>query len=72
MAENFYQEACELVAQLLDVRGRLRENERDFLDERAAKLEQYGERTFMSKAQMDWLRGLAKKHYHDPRQLKMF
>lgn len=68
MTDELYNEACELVAQLLEVRS-LREGEREFVADRHAKLEQYGKHTFMSEPQMEWLRKLAKKHYNDPRQM---
>lgn len=70
MAENYYQEACELVAQLLEARS-LRENEREFVDGLHVKLEQYGERAFLSAKQMNWLRALAKEHWRDPRQMSL-
>ena len=70
MPDNHYNEAYELVAQFLE--KRLRENEREFVGSLAAKLEQYGERTFLSDKQMVWLRAIAQAHYTDPRQIKMF
>lgn len=63
-----YREASELMAVLLPHSGRLRENEAAFVNELNGKLGQYGERAYLSDKQMDWLRGLAKKHVPDPRQ----
>lgn len=68
MAENFYTEACALIVQLLEHKGALRENEAQFVDDLSNKLAQYGQQTFLSKRQMDWLRAIAKTHLPDPRQ----
>ncbi|MFN7929862.1 MAG: hypothetical protein U0Y68_18340 [Blastocatellia bacterium] len=68
---KFYEEACELVPACLEIRARLHEEERTFVDGMAEKLAQYKERSYISEKQINWLRGIAKKA-PDPRQANLF
>jgi len=65
-------EAQALVDRLLPVVGRLRDKQRDFVTQMAAKLKQYGPQTYVSDAQLEWLRALDKSHAPDERQGALF
>lgn len=55
-------EAQGLVEQLCDLTDRMRPNEVDFIEGLNDRFDSFGERTFISDAQINWLRGLAEKY----------
>jgi len=70
--EDLINEAQTLVARLVAVKHKLRENECEFVMSLDEKIRQYGYSAFVSSAQMDWLRILDKKHVLDERQAGLF
>jgi hypothetical protein len=66
--EKRIDEARELVARLVAVKHKLRENEYEFVLDLDEKLRRYGYGAFVSDRQMSWLRILDKKHAPDERQ----
>lgn len=69
--EDLINEARTLVERLLLVVGNLRDNQAEFVTSLSAKMQQYGDRAFVSPAQLFWLRDL-QKYVPDERQESLF
>jgi hypothetical protein len=70
--QDLINEAQTLCSRLLPHVGALRENEREFVETLNAKIQQYGERAFVSAKQLFWLRDIEQKHVPDERQESLF
>lgn len=69
--QEWIDEARELVARLVVVKNKLRENECEFVLSLEAKLGTYGYGTFVSDKQMQWLKILDKQYSPDERQMSL-
>lgn len=56
------EEARELLDQLVDHTEDMNEKSKRFVEDLYDKFEQYDDRTFVSEAQLEWLRDLADEH----------
>jgi hypothetical protein len=65
-------EAAALVERLVAVKGKLRENEAEFVVGMHEKFNRFGTKTYLSDKQLKWLQDLDKKHAPDPRQAALF
>lgn len=65
-------EAQARVARLLLVKYKLRDNQAQFVGQLDAKLKQYGQETYISQPQLDWLRILDERYAPDERQGQLF
>jgi hypothetical protein len=65
-------EAQERIGRLLPVKHKLRDNQAQFVGQLDAKLKQYGQETYISQPQLDWLRILDEKYSPDERQGQLF
>lgn len=65
-------EARELVARLVPVKHKLRENECEFVMSLDEKLKTYGYGAFVSPKQLFWLRDLEERNVPDERQGGLF
>ncbi|HEY7184333.1 MAG TPA: hypothetical protein VIC84_23055 [Blastocatellia bacterium] len=70
--EKLIDEAQTLVARIVSVKFKLRENECQFVMELDEKLKRYGYGTFVSDKQMNWLKILDKQYSPDERQAELF
>jgi hypothetical protein len=69
--EKLIDEAREVVARLVTVKHKLRENECEFVLGLEEKLKRYGCGAYLSAAQMNWLRILDGRHSPDERQMSL-
>jgi hypothetical protein len=69
--EDLINEAQTLVARLVLVKHKLRENECEFVMRLDDKLRRYGYGAFVSEKQLFWLRDLDQKHVPDERQMNL-
>lgn len=60
-----------LLAGLTPVTHLLNDNERNLVAKLHAAIERYGDRAYVTEPQVKYLRDIAKKHWHDPRQLTL-
>ena len=59
---EFAKEAIDLVGRLLDFTDRVTSKEFDFIASMDERITDYGEETFVSDSQIEWLRDLAIKY----------
>lgn len=69
--EELIDEAQTLVARLVTVKHKLRENECEFVLSLDEKLRRYGYGAFVSPKQLFWLRDLEQRYVDDPRQMNL-
>jgi len=69
--KDLINEAVTLVARLVKVKHKLRENECEFVMSLDDKLRQYGYGAFVSPKQLFWLRDLEQRYVPDERQMSL-
>ena len=69
--EKLIDEAQAVVARLVTIKFKLRENECQFVMDLDEKLKRYGYGSFVSDKQMHWLEILDKKYTPDERQMSL-
>jgi hypothetical protein len=70
--EELIAEAKNLVSRLTPVVGKMRANEAEFIRSMGDKLKRYDVETFVSPAQLFWMRDLDERYVPDPRQAALF